>query len=161
MTELLLIRHAESEGNTGQSSDPDCRLTDRGRGQARDLARQLAAADVGGFDAVCSPYRRTVDTAGLIAGTTGLRFAIDPAVREWGPTATVDRQHYPPEPIAAVIERLSGFLDRCRGRRVVVVSHAAPIALLTELAWGEPPTTEGRFWVGVGNCRPRWVRMVG
>ena len=157
-TELLLIRHAESEANVGRSIDPNCPLTDAGHEQARALGRRLARLDLRGFVGVRSPYRRAAQTAAAIAGATGLRFDVDPAVREWGATATVDDAHYPLEPIADVVDRLSAFLDRARGGRLVVVSHAAPIALLTQLAWGEPPTTEGKFWLGVGNCRPRWVK---
>jgi broad specificity phosphatase PhoE len=157
--ELLLVRHGESEANVGRSADPDCPLTDRGHAQARDLGRRLAGLDLAGFAGVRSPYRRAAQTAAAIADATGLRFDVDPAVREWGVTATVDAAHYPLEPIEAVVDRLTTFLAHAAGRRLVVVGHAAPIALLTQLAWGEPPTTAGQFWLGVGNCRPRWVKV--
>ena len=78
--------------------------------------------------------------------------------REWGATAVVGGQTYPQEPIAETVTRLERFLRRRRGQRLLVVAHAAPIALLTQLAWGEKPVTEGQFWVGVGNCCPRWVK---
>jgi broad specificity phosphatase PhoE len=57
-----------------------------------------------------------------------------------------------------VIDRLNDFLRRFEGRRVLLVSHAAPISVLTHLAWGERPPTQGNFWEAVGNCCPRWVK---
>jgi len=157
-TELLMIRHGESEANIGLSTDPDCRLTARGLGQAAALARRLAGLDFTGFHAVTSPYRRARDTAAALAMETGLRFEVDDDVREWGVTATVDGRSYPQEPVADTVARLERFLRRRTGQRLVVVAHAAPIALLTQLAWGENPVTEGQFWLGVGNCCPRWVK---
>jgi broad specificity phosphatase PhoE len=158
-TELLMVRHGESEANVGVSTDPDCALTPRGLQQARDLAPRLAKLDLRGFLAVCSPYRRAVQTAEVLAAATGLRVEVDPDVREWGATAVVGGQTYPQEPIAETVQRLERFLRRRQGQRLLVVAHAAPIALLTQLAWGEKPTTEGQFWVGVGNCCPRWLKV--
>ena len=157
-TELLMVRHGESEANVGLSTDPDCCLTPRGLQQARDLAPRLARLDLGGFVAVSSPYRRAVQTAREISAATGVAFSEDEAVREWGATAVVGSRTFEKEPIEDVVVRLKAFLEARRGQRLVIVSHAAPIALLTQLAWGETPTTEGQFWVGVGNCCPRWLK---
>src|SRR4051794_41433502 len=106
MTELLLIRHGESEANAGMSTDPDCLLTEAGLEQARCLGRRLAGYDLGGFTALTSPYRRAVQTAEAIAAETGLLFADEPAVREWGRTAVVDGRAYPEEPVGEVVRRL-------------------------------------------------------
>lgn len=160
-TELLLIRHGESEANVGRSSDPDCSLTELGREQARCLARRLARYELAGFAALTSPYRRAVQTAQEIAAGTGLAFADEPAVREWGHTAVVRGLDYPEEPVADVVRRLRSFLQANAGQRLLIVSHAAPIALLTQLAWDEPPNTTGTFWAGVGNCCLRWLRVTG
>jgi broad specificity phosphatase PhoE len=157
-TELLLVRHGQSEGNVGTSTDPDCGLTDLGREQARAVARRLAAFDLRGFAGVTSPYRRAVWTAEAIALATGLTFTEDPAVREWGPAATVGRHTFELEPVEQTVRRLEAFLRERRGQRLLVVSHAAPIAILTQLAWGETPHTRGEFWLGVGNCCPRWLK---
>ena len=157
--ELLLVRHGQSEGNVGLSCDPDCALTEAGREQARSLARRLAGYDLGGFSAVASPYLRAAQTAEAIAAATGLAFAKEAAVREWGQAVTIRGRVYPQEPIGSVVERLREFLRRNEGRKLLVVSHAAPIALLTQLAWGEPPNTEGAFWAGVGNCCLRWLKV--
>jgi broad specificity phosphatase PhoE len=157
-TELLLIRHGQSEANVGASSDPDCGLTELGRQQAGRVGRQLRDYDLADFVAVTSPYRRARQTAEVIAREVGLAFAADEAVREWGLKATVDGRAYPREPLAEVVARLGDFLRRYAGRRVLVVSHAAPIAVLTHLAWGERPNTVGEFWAGIDNCCPRWLK---
>ena len=160
VTELLLIRHGESEANAGTSTDPDCSLTDLGCQQARRLGEQLKDLDLSGFVGITSPYRRTAQTAEIIAAGTGLVFTDDDAVREWGVRATINGRDYAHEPIEQAIERLSDFLRQNQGRKLLVVSHAAPIAVLTQLAWCEPPLTEGPFWLGVGNCRPRWIKAM-
>src|SRR5688500_1570442 len=81
--ELLMVRHGESEGNVGKSTDPDCALTERGLAQARALAQRLRAFDLSGFAGVTSPYRRAVQTAEALE--LGVRFEVDDALREWGP----------------------------------------------------------------------------
>ncbi|MGE5612237.1 MAG: histidine phosphatase family protein [Bacillota bacterium] len=156
--ELILIRHGESEGNVGRSSDPDCPLTEAGLEQARQVGRQLAGYDLRGFAGLVSPYRRTRQTAEAIALATGLSFAIEEGVREWGPAATINNRHYPVEPGEQLVERLRDFLRRYEGRKLVVISHAAPIAALTQVAWGESPNTQGAFWEGVNNCCLRWLK---
>jgi broad specificity phosphatase PhoE len=152
------VRHGQSEANVGRSSEPDCAMTELGLEQARGAARRLAGFDLSGFTGVVSPYRRAVQTAREITAATRLTFEVDEGVREWGATATVGGRTYEQEPVEETVKRLEDFLRRRRGRRLLIVSHAAPIALLTQLAWGEPPTTQGQFWVGVGNCCPRWVK---
>ena len=42
-TELLMIRHGQSEANVGIACAPDCALTEAGLGQARDAARLFQA----------------------------------------------------------------------------------------------------------------------
>lgn len=158
--ELILIRHGESEGNIGLTDDPDCGLTPRGREQARQLGRRLARHDLVGFSGIVSPYRRTRDTAAEIAAASGLAFVVDDAIREWGPPATIDGRHFPAETREQLADRLGDFLNRQAGRKLIVVSHAAPIAVLTPLVWGERPNLQGAFWEGVSNCCPRWLKAV-
>ena len=156
--ELLLVRHGESEANAGRSDDADCALSGKGREQARQLAHRLLAHDLSGWVGLTSPYRRATQTAEEIATVTGLSFAVDEAVREWAGPAMVNGRHYPAESGEQLVERLKGFLRRHDGRKLVVVSHAAPIAALTQVAWGETPNTKVQFWDGVGNCCLRWLR---
>lgn len=83
---MILARHAESEWNRHYSRTridpgiPDPALTEAGRGQAQELARQLAAAGVGRL--VASPYRRALETATIVAQALDLRITIEPLVRE-------------------------------------------------------------------------------
>lgn len=156
--ELILIRHGLSEGNIGTSTDPDCALTDNGIQQARALGSRLASLDLSGFAGLVSPYRRTRHTAAEITRFTGMPFAVEERIREWGETTTINERHYPREPVEDVVARLKLFLREYDGRKLVVVSHAAPIAILTQLAWGEACTLQGEFWIEVGNCCMRWLR---
>ncbi|HWE01197.1 MAG TPA: histidine phosphatase family protein [Tepidisphaeraceae bacterium] len=151
-TELILIRHGQSEGNTGVSKDPDCRLTEMGVEQARTLGARLADFDLTGFTGIASPYMRTWNTAAEVSQATGLPFAVEELVREWSDVAAIKGRQYHKETIAELITRLEEFLRIYAGRKLVVVSHAAPIALLTQLAWGETPNIQGQFWNGVNNC---------
>ena len=70
-TRLYLIRHAQSQGNTGDdltSGDPD--LSDIGREQAHRLAERMQDQRL---DAIyASPLRRTQETALAIAAVAGL-----------------------------------------------------------------------------------------
>lgn len=156
--ELMIIRHGESEGNIGRSTDPDCALSEKGLEQARQLALRLTEHDLSGFAGLTSPYRRARQTAEEIALATGLTFTVDEDIREWAAAATIGGRHYPAESREELAERLRGFLRRQEGRKLLLVSHAAPIAVLTHLAWGETPRMDGEFWAGVGNCCMRWLK---
>jgi broad specificity phosphatase PhoE len=159
MTELLLIRHGESEANIGRSADPDCSLSDLGLEQAQKLAKRLSRYDLGDFLALTSPYRRAIQTAEEIALATGLQFVIEDSIREWGETATISGRLYEKESKEDLILRLSKFLRHVHGTKLVIVSHASPIALLSQLAWGEPPNPEGEFWSAIAHCCPRWLKV--
>jgi len=79
---VWLIRHAESSWNAlGRWqgwSDPG--LSARGREQAHQLARELAAAGIEGI--VASDLRRAQETAEIVAGALGLELAVDTRLRE-------------------------------------------------------------------------------
>lgn len=83
---MILVRHAESEWNRHFSRtriDPgieDPALTDLGRLQAERLIEHLA--DQGVRQLVASPYRRTLETASIVARELDLPIAIEPLVRE-------------------------------------------------------------------------------
>ena len=89
MSELLLARHGESEGNVAAAEanaagaeeidvparDPDVRLSQLGRQQATALGAALVAA--GPVDLVrCSPYMRARETAHLALEASGLGLAV-------------------------------------------------------------------------------------
>ena len=160
--ELLLIRHGESEANAGISHDPNCALTPRGIEQARELGARLAdEPDVRELRALVSPYRRAVQTAAEIAGCTGLGFAIEELVREWGELALIEKREYPKETAGELVARMGTFVGKYANQRLIVVSHAVPIAVLCGLAAGQIPDMGGQFWAGVGNCCSIRIRIGG
>jgi broad specificity phosphatase PhoE len=83
---VILVRHGEGVWNTHfhdtriDAAIPDPSLTDRGREQARMAAERLRPHDVRRL--VASPYRRTLETAAIIAERLGLDIRVDPLVRE-------------------------------------------------------------------------------
>ena len=156
-TELILIRHGQSEANVGRSTDVDCPLTDTGIEQARQLGLQLRERSLGEYLFLTSPYRRAMHTAAEITKATGHSFVVEERIREWGERATIGGKQYHKETTQELVARLSEFLLDHAGRKVVMVSHAAPIAVLTQLANGEMPNTLGQFWIDVENCCLRRV----
>ena len=80
-TRLYLVRHAQSEENTGQDLDTgDAGLTKVGREQALRLGQRLATQKL---DAVySSPLARTRQTAAAIADSLGLDIKVTSDLRE-------------------------------------------------------------------------------
>ena len=160
-SELILIRHGESEANASLTEHPDSRLTELGVRQALEVGQQLRNLDLRRYLCLVSPYERTLRTAEHIAAVTGLNFEQHDLVREWGLSATVGGKHFQEEQKEELVLRLREFLQLHPDRNLLLVSHAAPIAVLTQLACGENPNTEGAFWTGVGNCCLLRVRRTG
>ena len=89
-TRLYLVRHAQSQGNTGEdlaTGDPD--LTDVGWEQARRLGERLKTQRIGRIYA--SPLRRTQQTASAIAEASRLDVVPKPiyARSSWGRPTTI------------------------------------------------------------------------
>ena len=158
MTELILIRHAESEGNVGISEHPDCaaRLGAwNRRGSLQPGSRRWTSEAFCASPARIAGHEKRPD----ILPTPQISPShIEERIREWGDAATIDGREYPRETPAHLIARLKDFLQIYAGKKVLAVSHASPIALLTQLAWGEVPRPQGAFWSGVDNCCLRWLR---
>lgn len=173
---LLLVRHGESVGNVAASRadreqalvvdvetrDADTPLSGRGREQAAALGTWLGALPPEGRPEVvwCSPYVRTLETAGIALATTGLDLPVRRderlrdrelgildrltwrGVREHHPQEAERRRHLgkmyhrPPggESWADVALRVRSALTdlqtRDAGRRVLVVAHDAVVMLL-------------------------------
>jgi 2,3-bisphosphoglycerate-dependent phosphoglycerate mutase len=80
-TRLYLVRHAQSQGNTGEDlASGDADLTDVGREQARRLGERLKTQKISRVYA--SPLRRTQQTAAAIADATGLEVIPKADLRE-------------------------------------------------------------------------------
>ena len=162
-TRLYLVRHAQSQGNTGEdltSGNPD--ITEIGQEQARRLGQRLAGQRI---DAIyASPLRRTRETAAAIAGAAGgLDVIPKPDLREVDlGQADTDIRLLPVEEQAKLAERIisEGTWDafpggeghlaaRARvggvmneivaangGKRLIVVVHAGFIQTYVSLVLG-------------------------
>lgn len=83
---MILVRHGQTVFNLhfgATRTDPgveDPGLTDLGRAQAREAAERLAGRGL--RQLVVSPYRRTLETAAILADALHLPVRIEPLVRE-------------------------------------------------------------------------------
>jgi probable phosphoglycerate mutase len=161
-TRVYLIRHAQSEGNTGEdlaTGDPD--LTDVGRMQAERLGRRMKSARLDVLYA--SPLRRTQETAFPIADATGLEVIPKADLREiaLGQAEDYARQR-PPEEMREIERRVTAeatwdafpgsegsapsrrrigrvmdeIIAAHPGQRIAVVSHAAFIQTYVSMVLG-------------------------
>ena len=152
MTELLLVRHGETDWNRDQrfQGHADPPLNETGREQARALANELAAERI---DAIyTSDLARARETAELIAERAGVPFVLEPQLREidvgeWqGLTRPEIEERFPEgmrnwherghgwesgETYEQLAERVLAALERIvrrhPGERVVVVGHGGTI----------------------------------
>ncbi len=165
-TELILVRHGQTDWNVegryqGQAGPG---LNERGRRQALEAARKLAGTPV---EAVyTSDLPRAFETARIIADVLGAPVYPDERLRElhqgvWQGMLFSDIQtryaetlrnfredpvhHSPPggETVAQLARRITNALDdiasRHPGKRVVVVTHKLPIAIIRSMVAGNPP----------------------
>jgi ribonuclease H / adenosylcobalamin/alpha-ribazole phosphatase len=174
-TVTLLLRHGQTPMSVQKryAGRSDVPLTDVGVQQAVAAAKRLASADLGVI--VTSPLRRAVQTAGEVAGVTGIPVVTDEGfaeadfgawdgltfaeVRERWPAEVTewlaDPQVAPPggESLAEVSARVTDALRRVlTGRerqRVLIVSHVTPIKTLVTAALGAPPAAMYRMHLDV------------
>ena len=134
MTDLLLVRHGETDWNAegrlqGHTDRP---LSDYGREQARRLAADLEAEDLEAIYA--SDLARARETAEIVGERLGLPVVLDPDLREkdWGnweglTSVERDRVEFAGESTEAHQERMLHALRRIAERhpagRVLVVTH--------------------------------------
>ena len=147
MGRLLLIRHAESEGNRDQvfTATPHVPLTSRGEEQARAAADWLRSRHTP-VHVVSSPYTRARQTAAIIAEILGVPVVVEEDLRErdYGrlagqayssPRPGYERERYwlwrpeGGETLEEVLVRVGSVLDRVAAAAgnddIVVVSHGA------------------------------------
>lgn len=168
ITALILIRHGETDWNVkgryqGQADPP---LNARGLAQAHQLARELRGL---GLDVLyTSPLRRALETAQVLAQSLGLPLHLEPRLMEihqgdWQCRLRSDiAARYPDlferwqaepwavtppggESLAQVQARVYAALDdilaRHQGKRVGLVTHRIPIALIKVRYQGLDPDT--------------------
>jgi probable phosphoglycerate mutase len=171
-TRMVLVRHGSTElSGLRYSGRVDPELNDKGIGQARALARRLAALRGDKPAVVSSPLRRTTATAATIAEALDAEVSTDDGLLEtdfgqWeGRTFAEVKQHWkaerkawrtdssvaPPggESVNQVARRVRAARDRLLaaypGRTVVVVSHVTPIKLLLCSALNAPSSSVFRM----------------
>lgn len=155
MTDVYLVRHGETEWHAENryAGLSDVPLTERGRAQARELARWAAGAGL--TRVLSSDLSRARDTARVAADAAGLALEIDARVREVdfgraeGLTAAEMDDAFPEaraaflaapatsplpdgEPGAAVADRMLAALADARGGAggpVLIVGHTTAIRL--------------------------------
>jgi broad specificity phosphatase PhoE len=138
MTELLLVRHGETDWNAegklqGHTDRP---LNDYGRRQAQALADKLAGESI---DAVyASDLSRARETAEIVGEKLGLTVAVDPDLREknwgnWEGLTSDERLHIEFEGETSEAHRdrtlsaVQRIVERHPGERVVVVTHGGSL----------------------------------
>lgn len=176
-TEILMLRHGQSEGNEGGrfGGHGPTPLTALGHAQARATASALAQEGLS--EIFASDLVRAMQTAEPICAATGLRLATTPALRErsvgvfTGLTFAEAEERYPDvftammrrdpeacppegETTHACMARAGRFLDelvaRSGERRVLLVSHAFTLNLLVRHAVGIG--TEAQAFFRTDNC---------
>jgi probable phosphoglycerate mutase len=171
---IVFVRHGETTPNReglllGRADPP---LTDRGRAQAKNLARVLA--DRGATRVLTSPLRRARDTASPIASECGAAVSVDERLieidyGEWEgqPFATFDadvvaRWHRDPdlappggESLTAVAGRVARFCEEWLHEKseglVVAVSHVSPIKAAVTWTLGVSPELAWRMRLDVAS----------
>jgi broad specificity phosphatase PhoE len=158
---LVLVRHAESEGNRDRvfTLTPEVPLTDAGREQARAAAARIAAR-FAPLAIVSSPYVRARQTAQILAEVLAVPVSIEHDLHErsygalagqpysalrdadWDPAAYwLWRPPGGGETLVDVARRAGAVLDRVArgapGGDVVVVSHGAVMHALWRHVTGE------------------------
>jgi broad specificity phosphatase PhoE len=154
VTEILLARHGETDWNReGRLQGwADLPLNERGREQARGLARTLAAEPI---DAVyTSDLARARETGEIVAESHGVPVVVDPGLREidvgsWeGLTLSEIEQRFPGAEhhdgeareahqarVVAAVERIAHDHP---GGRILLVSHGGSLRALRRHCIGEP-----------------------
>lgn len=180
ITNVLLIRHGQSEGNAagrfgGHTSTP---LSARGRDQATRLARVLSAED---FAVIySSDLPRAVETAKPLANATGAQLITSDAFRERSVGVMegltfeeAAAQH--PEQYAALLQRdfdhvllggesyrqmldrasrkLDEAIDQYKGGRIAIFTHTGTICILALHLMGALDAPDLKpVWLVTANC---------
>lgn len=165
-TRVYLVRHGATTLSAEDrfAGETDVDLSDAGRAQLRKLADRLSGAPLSAVYA--SPMRRTLESAGLLAGPHGLAVVPVPALREishgrWEAKTRREVEalwpeeyaHWDADPYtfapeggesglavtARALPALIGLAAAQAGRTFLVVSHKATIRLLLSALLGFDP----------------------
>ena len=177
MTELLLVRHGETDWNRERrfQGHADPPLNETGREQARALAEQLAG------DAIAAVYtsdlRRARETAEIVAAKldaeiVALRELREIDVGSWQGLSWPEIEEQDPDGVerwrrdghgwhggetyeelgARIVAALSGIVARHPGERVVVVGHGGTVRATRAFVDGVSVAESRRRSAPIGNC---------
>jgi broad specificity phosphatase PhoE len=177
VTELLLVRHGETDWNRDQrwQGHADRLLNDTGREQARAIAEELAREQI---DAIyTSDLARARETAELIAERVGVPFVLEPQLREidvgeWqGLTRAEIEERFPEgmlkwhehghgwengetydELAGRVLEAVDRIVSQHPDGRVVVVGHGGTIRAIRAHVDESTVAEHRRVLPPVSNC---------
>ena len=177
VTELLLVRHGETDWNResrfqGHADPP---LNELGRAQAGELAAALAGEELSAI--YSSPLRRAFETAEVIAAPRGLSAVPVDGLREvdvgsWQSLTRTEVEQRFPEQFRRwlghgqgwqdgetyeqmgerVIDTLRDLAGRHEGDRIVGVTHGGPIRAALALSAGISHSEARRRGPLIGNC---------
>ncbi|MBA2481613.1 MAG: histidine phosphatase family protein [Planctomycetes bacterium] len=165
LTELWIVRHAQSDGNLGGyvTGQMDVPLTATGHQQAQRVAKRLAGMSFAALYA--SDLQRATATAGYLSAAVALPILIDPRLREldagtWtGMTGAVIAEKFPEEWAAwqlrnpdmrrgggigesynmgalRITQALTDIAERHHGERILVVCHGGVMGLYLSYMMG-------------------------
>ncbi len=131
-TRLYLIRHGETNLSAEDrfSGGTDVDLSDEGRWQINCLARRLADDKITAF--YCSPMRRTIETASIIAGSFNLTPQTREGLREihhgrWETRSRAEVEKLYPEEYAAWQQDPFTFAPEGGESGLMVMARALPV----------------------------------
>jgi broad specificity phosphatase PhoE len=178
VTTLILARHGETDWNRDGrwQGHADAPLNERGREQARALADELAAEDVGAV--YSSDLSRARETAEIIAARLGRRVEVDARLREvdvggWSGLTMAEIEARFPDEVARwrdeqrhafdggesyatmgerVVAAAEEIAARHPGQQVVVVLHGGPIRALLAHAAGVSYEQQRHRRAHLDNC---------
>ena len=179
--ELILIRHARSKYNVGESQEVDDGITDWGKKQAFNVGRFLATEmNLQGFEFYISPFLRCLETSSFIPNREPWR--VHQGLREYlnhgGRSAQVpnrsdmfkqgegryDWGDYPAGGVTYDVEFNETFLHRMvetyhsLAHKSVVVTHGLPAFLLLYIGTTPNPRHVPVWDCSMDNCSITWIR---
>jgi probable phosphoglycerate mutase len=177
VTELLLVRHGETDWNRERrfQGHADPPLNDAGREQAHELAETLAGE---GIDAIyTSDLQRARETAEILAARFGsevvaLRELREIDVGDWQGLTWPEIEQRHPDGAARwhrdghgwdggetydqlrerIVAALRGIAERHPGQRVLVVGHGGTVRATRAFVDGVPVAESRRRNPAIGNC---------
>jgi isoleucyl-tRNA synthetase len=166
---LYMIRHGEAKSNVEKyldcDGDPDNTLTERGREQVREAAKELANK---GIDVIiASPIPRAQETAEIIAGEIGVKVIEDDRLRETGfgtfegksiadfrkAYSCVSKQEENRDGVEtfdSIVARCQSFVEeintRYRAKTILVVGHMDSVLVLDAILRDKLDRPEDEMW---------------